>query len=167
MQPLALGIIDWLLLGVLAVSVLAGLWRGLVFEVLSLLGWIAAYIAAQWFSPAFAVHVPFGTPGSALNHASAFAITFIGALVLWGIAARLIRMLVGASPLSLFDRVLGAGFGLLRGLVLLLAVATAVGMTPAGRSEAWRGSQGVAWLNVMLQGLKPVLPAQFARHLPA
>jgi membrane protein required for colicin V production len=167
MPTLGLTTIDWLLLGVLVVSVLAGLWRGLVFEVLSLLGWIAAYVAAQWFTPAVAVHVPFGTPGSALNHAAAFALTFIVALVLWGIAARLIRMLVGASPLSLFDRVLGAGFGLLRGLVLLLAVATAVAMTPAARSQAWRSSQGAAWLNVMLQGLKPVLPADVARNLPA
>ena len=41
------------LLGVLLLSVLVGLVRGLVFEVLSLLGWVVAYFAAQWFAPSW------------------------------------------------------------------------------------------------------------------
>jgi membrane protein required for colicin V production len=163
----ALGTVDWVLLAVLGLSVLIGLWRGLVFEVLSLLGWVAAYFAAQWFSPAMAAHLPVGAPGSALNHAAAFIITFILALIVWSLAARLIRMAVTASPLSVLDRMLGAAFGLLRGLVLLLVVATLVAMTPVRKSPAWGESFGAAWLNAMLQGLKPVLPSEIAQHLPA
>ena len=162
-----LGTVDWILLGILGVSVLIGLWRGLVFEVLSLLGWVAAYFAAQWFAPAVGARLPVGTPGSALNLVAAFALTFIVALIAWGLAARLVRMLVSASPLSVADRMLGAAFGLMRGLVLLLVIATLVAMTPAARSPAWGESQGAAWLDAMLQGLKPVLPSEIAQHLPA
>ena len=75
--PAALGWVDWALLAVLALSVVIGLWRGLVFEVLSLLGWVAAYIAAQMFAPAVAPLLPIGHPGEALNHAAAFAATFV------------------------------------------------------------------------------------------
>ncbi len=163
----SLGAIDWVLFGILVLSVVVGLWRGLVFEVLSLLGWVVAYIAAQWFTPLTAAHLPIGAPGSAINHAAAFACTFVLALVVWMILTRLAKMLITASPLSMLDRTLGAGFGLLRGLVVLLAIATVVAMTPAARSEAWQSSQGAAWLTVMLQGLKPVLPAEVAQHLPA
>ena len=46
-----LGWVDWTLLAVLALSVAVGLWRGLVFELMSLVGWFAAYLAAQWGSP--------------------------------------------------------------------------------------------------------------------
>ena len=46
----ALGWVDWALLAVLALSIAVGLWRGLVFEVLSLVGWVGAYIAAQLFT---------------------------------------------------------------------------------------------------------------------
>lgn len=46
-----IGWVDWALLAVLLASVIVGLVRGLVFEVLSLLGWVAAYIAAQATSP--------------------------------------------------------------------------------------------------------------------
>ena len=163
----ALGTVDWILLAILGLSVLIGLWRGLVFEVLSLLGWVAAYFAAQWLAPAVGSYLPVGAPGSALNLVVAFVLTFVLALVVWGLAARLVRMLVSASPLSVADRMLGAAFGLLRGLVLLLVAATLVAMTPMARSPAWGQSQGAAWLNAMLQELKPVLPSEIAQHLPA
>jgi membrane protein required for colicin V production len=89
------------------------------------------------------------------------------ALVVWALLSRLLRMVIHATPLQLVDRVLGGGFGLLRGAVLLLAVATVVSLTPAARSPAWQHSQGAAWLGAMLQGLKPVLPESLAQHLPA
>ena len=55
------------MLALLALSIMVGLWRGLVFEVLSLLGWVAAYVAAQLFAPAAAVHLRVGAPGGALD----------------------------------------------------------------------------------------------------
>jgi membrane protein required for colicin V production len=76
-------------------------------------------------------------------------------------------MLVHATPLSIPDRALGAGFGLLRGMVLLLALATVVALTPAAASPGWRESRGALWLNTTLHGLKPVLPEQVAKRLPA
>jgi membrane protein required for colicin V production len=162
-----LGWVDLALAGVLVLSVLVGLARGLVFEILSVLGWVVAYFAAQWLSAEVAAFVPIGAAGSALNQGAAFALTFVAALILWGLAARLVRLLISATPLSLPDRVLGAGFGALRGVVVLLALATVVALTPAVRAPAWRTSYGAAWLDAMLQELKPVLPNEVAQHLPA
>ena len=162
-----IGWVDWALLAVALASLLVGLVRGLVFEVLSLLGWVAAYIAAQAASPLLAPHLPLGTPGSALNQGAAFAVTFVLALIVWMLLARLVRLLVHATPLTLIDRTLGGVFGLVRALVLLLAVATVVSFTPAVRAAPWQASHGAAWLGVMLAGLKPVLPPAVARHLPA
>ncbi|HYJ97898.1 MAG TPA: CvpA family protein, partial [Burkholderiaceae bacterium] len=72
-----IGWVDWVLLAVLLASILVGLVRGLAFEVLSLLGWVAAYIAAQMFSAQVAPHLPIGAPGSALNQGASFAVTFL------------------------------------------------------------------------------------------
>ncbi|WP_137732925.1 CvpA family protein [Pseudaquabacterium pictum] len=163
----ALGWVDWTLLAVLGLSVVVGLWRGLVFELMSLVGWVVAYVAAQLYSAQVAPHLPIGLPGSALNLGAGFALTFIGVLIAWTLLARLVRLLVHATPLTLVDRSLGAAFGLLRGAVLLLAAATIVTLTPAARSQPWQDSQGAALLRVALQGIKPVLPAEVARHLPA
>ncbi|MGC4077263.1 MAG: CvpA family protein [Rubrivivax sp.] len=163
----ALGWVDWTLLAVLAVSTVIGLVRGFVFEAMSLAGWIVAWFVAQWFASDLALHLPVGTPGGALNHAAAFVLTFVAALVAWSLMSRLVRLIVHATPLSPADRALGAGFGLLRGTVLLLALATVVALTPVAQSSSWRQSHGAVWLNTAMQGLKPVLPVDLARHLPA
>jgi len=161
------GWIDWAMLALLVLSVIAGLVRGFVFEVLSLVGWVAAWFAAQWFAADVAAWLPVGAPGSALNRAAGFICCFIAGLVIWTLLARLVRMLVHATPLSLADRALGAGFGLLRGGVVLMALATVIALTPAAKSSGWRTSQGALWLNTAMHGLKPVLPEQVAKLLPA
>jgi membrane protein required for colicin V production len=162
-----IGWVDWVLLAVLLASVVIGLVRGLVFEVLSLLGWVAAYITAQMFSTELAPHLPIGAPGSALNQGASWALNLVLALLVWMFLARLVRLIVHATPLTLVDRTLGGVFGLVRALVLLLAVATVVSFTPAVRASSWQASHGAAWLGVLLSGLKPVLPQAVARHLQA
>jgi membrane protein required for colicin V production len=96
----------------------------------------------------------------------AFAAAFVLALVTWALLARLVRLLIHATPLSLPDRLLGAAFGALRGAVLLLALATVVALTPASQSAAWRSSKGAGWLVQALAVLKPVLPDAISRHIP-
>ncbi len=159
--------VDLAMLGWMVVSMLIGLIRGLVFEAFSLIGWGVAYFGAHWVTPMLAPHLPIGAPGSAINHAAAFLCAFFGLLIAWGLVTRLARLLVRATPLNLPDRVFGAGFGAMRGLLVLLAVATVVGLTPMVGSLAWQRSQCAAWLNVALHGLKPLLPYEISQHLPA
>jgi membrane protein required for colicin V production len=156
---------DWVLLAVLALSLLVGLWRGLVFEVLSLLGWIAAFFAAQWFAPDVADWLPLSTASPPARFAAAFVLTFVGAVFLAGLIAALVKKLVAAVGLRPVDRVLGALFGAVRGLVLLLVATVAIEMTPLHTSSWWQESRGAPWLLAALQGLKPALPSQFARYL--
>ena len=163
----AVGWVDATLLGVLVLSIIVGLVRGFVFECLSLAGWLVAWFVAQWAAPQLAPRVPVGVPGSGLNLGVAFVLAFVAAMVVWALLSRLIRMLIPATPLSVPDRLLGAGFGVLRATVLLLAVATAVWLTPAAQSQGWRNSQGARWLGLSLQVLKPLLPEPAARLLPA
>ena len=159
--------VDVAMLVWMLVSVLVGLARGLVFETFALIGWGMAYSAAQWAAPWLAPHLPVGAPRSTLNHAAAFGCAFFAVLLAWGVGARLLRVLVQATPLNLPDRVLGAGFGAMRGLLVLLVVAGVVGLTPMAGSPAWKQSQCAAWLNGALHGLKPLLPNELSQHLPA
>lgn len=155
--------LDWALVSVLALSMVVGLVRGFVFECLSLAGWVVAWFVAQWAAPWLGPHIPLGSAGSALNLGLAFALAFIGALMVWALLARLVRLLIHATPLSVVDRLLGALFGVLRGAVLLLAVATVVALTPASQSKGWRTSEGARWLGQALATLKPLLPEPVAR----
>ena len=49
--------VDWIFLAVLLLSLIVGAWRGLVFEVLSVLSWAVAFVLAQWFAPDVAAHL--------------------------------------------------------------------------------------------------------------
>jgi membrane protein required for colicin V production len=156
---------DWILLAVLVFSLVLGAWRGLVFEVLSVLGWVAAFFLAQWFAPDVAEWLPLTSASEPIRYAAAFVLTFIGAVFVAGLLAALIKRLVEAIGLRPVDRTLGAAFGLVRGLVLLLAAAMVINMTPLKDSLWWQESQGAHLLSAALQGLKPALPDQFAKYL--
>ncbi len=164
-EPFVIGWVDIAMLGVIALSAIIGAVRGLTFEVLSLLGWVAAWFAGLWLGPLIAPHLSIGTPGSPLNGIAAFACAFLIVLVLWGLGARAVSALVGKMLLRPLDRLLGAVFGLARGVLVLLVLATIVAYTPASASPAWRESQGAAWLNSIVRELVPSLAP--ANDVPA
>jgi membrane protein required for colicin V production len=151
--------VDWLLAAVLLVSTIIGLWRGLVYELLALVGWVVAFIAAQLWGAAVAPWLPFGAPDGLFRVGAAYGLVFIGTLIAWTLMAKLVRMMISATPLTVIDRALGVAFGFARGLLILLVVALVVTrIPPASRSTAWQSSHGAAWLGSMLNGLDPLWP---------
>jgi membrane protein required for colicin V production len=151
--------VDGLMLVVLLLSSALGIWRGLVFEVLSLAGWLLAWLAAAFGGDALGAWMAVGEPDSLARTAAGFVVAFIGTLLLCALLARLAKALIAASPLSLMDRMLGAGFGVARGLLLLLVLVTVAEWTPIVRATWWQGSTSVAWLSVLRHHLQPWLPA--------
>ncbi len=158
--------VDLILLIVLLASVLIGVWRGLVFEVLSVAGWVAAFFLAQWFADEAAAWLPLGETAEPLRYAAGFAAVFIATAFLSGFVAWLVKKLVEKAGLRPVDRTLGGAFGLLRGLVILLAVALFVGMTPLKDEAAWRTSAGAGWLQAALHTLKGTMPLSLAQYFP-
>lgn len=157
--------VDLSLLGVLVFSMLLGAWRGLVYEVLSVLGWAAAFYAAQWFAPQVALWLPLDSTSEPVRYAAAFALVFIAAVFAAGLLAFLLKKLVDAIGLRPVDRTMGAAFGLVRGVILLLAATVVMDMTALKNSAWWQASQGAVLLTATLKGLKPVLPEPFAKYL--
>jgi membrane protein required for colicin V production len=158
--------LDWVFLAVLAASLVLGVWRGLVYEVLSVISWVAAFLVAQWLAPDAAALLPVERAPEAGRYAVGFVVVFIAMVFAGGLLAWLTKKLVDSVGLRPIDRALGASFGLIRGVVLLLVFAIVVNMSPARRSAWWTGSQGAELTLAVLRGLKPVLPEQFGRYLP-
>ena len=158
--------VDWSLLAVLGLSLVIGVWRGLVKEVLSLAGWVAAFYVSQMYAPAAAAWLPMSGSSQMLRYAAGFVLVFVAVLIATVFVSWTVKALVSAVGLGPLDRLLGSVFGVLRGLVLLLAVTVVVGMTPLRESDAWQHAQGAQWLELLLHTLKPVLPVDFGKFLP-
>lgn len=160
-----MAVLDWILAGVLIFSLLLGAWRGLVYEVLLVLAWAASFYVAQWAAPGVAALLPLQSASESVRYAAAFVLIFIAAVFAAGLLAFLLKKLVEAMGLRPVDRTLGAAFGLLRGVILLLAATVVMDMTALKSSSWWLESQGAPVLTATLKGLKPVLPEQFSKYL--
>ncbi|MBA4328233.1 MAG: colicin V synthesis protein [Polaromonas sp.] len=160
-----MAVVDLAFLGVLALSLLIGAWRGLVYEVLSVLGWAASFYLAQWFAPQVALLLPLQSVSEPVRYAAAFVLIFVLAVFAAGLLAVLIKKMVEAIGLRPVDRTLGAAFGLVRGVILLLAVTVVINMTAFKSAVWWQESVGAEVMGAALRGLKPVLPEQFGKYL--
>lgn len=150
---------DWALLLVLLVSMVLGLWRGLVHEMLSLAGWLLAFFMAQWLAPAVAVRLPFlqGSSNS-VQYVAGFVLVFVAVIFLVGLLSWMLGHLMGAVGLKPADRALGAIFGLIRGLVILMVLAVLVRLAGFSTQSWWSDAVLVPWLQALLEGLRPVMP---------
>jgi len=158
--------IDWALLAVLLLSALLGLWRGLVYEVISVAGWVAAFVLAQAYASEAAAWLPMDGFSAPLQLAAGFAVVFLLAAFAGGLVAWMVKKLVESVGLRPVDRVLGGAFGLVRGTVILLGLAVVVSMTPLQQEGGWQASRGAGVLSATLHEVKPLLPDAVARYLP-
>jgi membrane protein required for colicin V production len=158
--------IDWIFLMILLASMLLGVWRGLVYEVISLLSWMAAFMLAQWLALDAAGLIPMQGTAESVRYAAGFVLVFVGALFVGALISFLIKKAITAVGLRPIDRVLGAGFGVLRGAVLLIAATVVAGMSPLRTSTEWTRAVGPVIATTALASIKPMLPQEFVKYLP-
>ena len=159
--------LDLIFGAVLLVSLLLGIWRGLVYEVLSMVNWVVAFVLAQWLAHDIAEKLPMDGAAEGIRYAAGFAVVFVLAIFAGGLVAALVKKLLTAVGLQPVDRALGALFGLARGVVMVLAVTVVISMTPMKSGGWWQDSVGAGISLAALKGLKPVLPEEFGKYLPS
>lgn len=147
---------------VLLVSLLVGLWRGLVFEVLSLGMWLVAWVVAHAFADDAAHWSIWAAWAPVVRHAAAWVVLFMLALVVGRLVVWSIQQLLHQSPLAGIDRVLGGLFGLLRGILIVLVVVMLVSESPLARREAWQQALAVQWSQRVLAFVLPWMPGQWS-----
>ncbi|MFY8126351.1 MAG: CvpA family protein [Hydrogenophaga sp.] len=161
-----IGWLDGTLWVVLAFSVALGALRGLIREVVSLAAWVLAFLLAQVHAETVAAWLPAGLSVPVVRLAAGFALIFIGVAVAGALLSWVLGRFLQAVGLRPIDRILGAGFGLARGLVLLLGVTLMVVALGLQSQPVWAQSETAMWLTQTLQELKPLLPGALAEYIP-
>ena len=155
---------DYAVLAVLAFSLLVGVLRGLVKELVMLSGWIAAFLLATMLSSQVAKHMP-ASLGPVLGQLLAFVAVFVCVLVVAGFAGLVLSTLTKSAGLGLMDRTLGACFGVVRGVLVVLAAVLVAGLTPLPQEGFWKSAVLSGPFETAVVALRPFLPDDLARRI--
>lgn len=164
-----MGGFDWVIGAIVLVSILVGILRGFIKESLSLITWILAV----WLGITFCVEAGefisqfINIPNPKFRMSAGFALIFIGTLFAGAIIGFIITKLFVRGPLKGIDRVLGIGFGALRGgaiVVALLVVARAAGQE---NSDWWQNSSLVAKFRPFVAYAEELLPESWQTEIDA
>jgi membrane protein required for colicin V production len=126
--------LDWLLIILLAYSVIRAVVRGFFQEAFALGGLIFGFLFACWFYRSLAIELKGLITSTSIAELTSFLLILAGTMILAGVLGKLLRHTASAIGLGFFDWLLGALFGLFRGallgLTLLLAVTSFLPSAP-------------------------------------
>lgn len=154
---------DFAAIAILLVSLLLGVWRGLLYEVLSLIGWPLAWLASKLFAAGVASVLPVQQEG--MRIALAYALVFVATLLVWGVLVWLLSKLVKAAGLGGLDRVLGGSFGLIRGVLVILVLVWLAGLTSIPEQAYWRDARSSKFAEDVAVLVKGCLPDNIAQRI--
>jgi membrane protein required for colicin V production len=157
--------LDIAIAAVLLLSVAWGVWHGFVREVISLAGWVLAFLAANAAAGPLGEALPTSVSSPEVRVLLAYLVVFVFTLSIATIVGLLLSRVIKAYGLGSLDRTLGGLFGLARGVVVLLALTVLAGLTSFPRQPPWNSSVGAGMLERTVVQLRPWLPPRLGDRL--
>ena len=155
---------DYCVIGVVVASLVLGMWRGVVGEIIALAAWVLAFLAARaWGTELAPLLTAVAEP--ALRLAAAWVAVFLVVLVAMALLRLALRGLLKALGMTLTDRLLGIIFGAARGMIIVLALVTVGGMTALPKEKWWNEAYLAAPLQTAVLASRPWLPADVAKRI--
>lgn len=152
---------------VVALSALLGLWRGVIREVFALAAWLLALVSMFLFGEQLGRVLPL----AAMTHDApwlrsliGYALVFVGVFVLVSVIGYVVSRLVKAIGLSFVDRALGAVFGVIRGVLIVVLLVFVAGATTLPQFAWWRDSVTAKPLATFAAILRSKLPGDLGKQ---
>ena len=142
--------VDTLILAVIAISSAFGVWRGFIKEILSLLSWIAALLVSRVYSESLAGILESLIDNPSVRYITAFSVLFVLIIMLGTALNHFMSKLLVVTGLKTLDRLLGAVFGVARGMVIVLVVLFILNVFVSG-SEWWQQSTLIPYGMVLIE----------------
>src|SRR5699024_7367526 len=153
-------------LGIIIISAFLGLIRGLVKELLSLCAYVAAFLGTVWWGPRVSVWFDTVIDNPLLRTAASYLLVFLVVLLLVGLLTMTLGALIQRTGLSPADHGLGALFGFVRGLLIVLSLVTLAGYTELPNEPWWQNARLSGASVQAVQRFKLWLPPSLASWLP-
>jgi membrane protein required for colicin V production len=160
-----MAVFDYVVIGIVAMSLVLGLWRGVVSEMMALAAWVLAFMAALEFGAQSGQLAFAGIADPAVRALAGCALVFVGVLVAMSLVRLAVRSMVKALGLSLSDRLLGMFFGLARGVLLVMILVAVGGMTAAPQQVWWKQATLAPPLQTAVLAARPWMPDDLAKRI--
>lgn len=158
-------LLDYAVLAIIGFSVLLSVIRGLVREVLALAAWAIAFVVAWMFGGQLAAIMPAEIPSEELRLLAGFAAVFFIVLLAMSLVAMGLSQLIKSAGLSAEDRMLGALFGLARGITVVMFLVLLAGTTALPAQPVWRDAVLRPALERGAIVVKSWLPFALSQHI--
>lgn len=154
-----MNIADWSILFVILVSVVVAASEGFFHQAFGLAGLIVGYLLAAWQYHRLADWLAPNLKSPWLGEIAAFVAIFVGVVILAGIAGRIVRWAMKEAGLNVFDRMLGALLGLVKGSLFVAVIL--MGMTAfTPTSRLLEGSEFAPYFLVVGRAAIWIAPSQ-------
>lgn len=157
--------LDYAVIALVAISIIVGVVRGAIREVINFAGWILAFVLAHAYAQSLGAYFADWMAEPVYRIVVGWLCIFLLVLVLSGMLASLVSELVRKLGLSGLNRAFGAIIGLLRGALVLLVLTLAAGMTKFPQSALWKNAAATPWLEVAALHAKALLPESLASRI--
>jgi membrane protein required for colicin V production len=158
-------VFDYAVLIIIGLSVFLGIMRGLVREVLGLVGWVAAFFIAKTYSSQLVPMMPIDIPTDGLKILAAFLVVFLATLLAASLLAIALSAIFNKIGLGWLNRLLGIFFGLTRGVVIVCIIVFMAGLTDIPKDSRWRDAMFSAPIEALVLNVLPWLPESIAKYV--
>lgn len=158
-------IFDYVVIGIVAASLLLGLWRGVVGELIALAAWVLAFFAAYHFGAEVGQALFTSIGDSGLRSLAGCAAVFVGILLVMALGRLAASGLIKALGMGLSDRLLGLVFGVARGVMIAMVLVALGGMTSAPTQPWWRNAMLAQPMEIAVMVVLPWLPPDVAKRI--
>jgi membrane protein required for colicin V production len=156
--------LDWLLVILLSYSVIRAVLRGFFQEAFALGGLVFGFLLACWFYRSLATELSGLITSRSIAELASFLLILAGTMILASLLGRVVRYTASAIGLGFLDRLMGAGFGLIRGT--LLGVALLLAVTAFLPSAPWvENSQLAPYFLRAAHAVSFVMPSDLKQRL--
>ena len=157
-----LAILDFVIIGLIALSLVIGLWRGFFRELFSLITWVAALVGSLKYANVVMPHFERFTQNEKTQYAIALIAIFVVVWIVGSIIGALLAKAMRSIGLGFFDRFLGFVFGAGRGVVLVVILLLVIQST-ALQQHAWTMHSALAgYFKPLVAYFEAMIPLQYA-----
>jgi membrane protein required for colicin V production len=148
---MSLTTLDIVLLVLCGLSILLGVWRGLVRTLFGLAAWAISLIASPFLAQVLSERFDWAWP-------LALGLSFLAIFLCTRLIGSLVARALVSAGLSSVDRFLGALFGAARALLVVAIAATLAHSFKLDKTMTWREAASAPLLDGIVQWIEPMLP---------